>query len=168
MPDPLIILGSGGNGLDVLDVVDAINAQAVRWRVAGFLDDSVAPGTLIAGVPVLGGLRDARSHAHCRFVNSIGAEKSFRKRPEILALTGLGEDAWETLVHPGAHVSPRARMGRGVYVCAGAVIASNVTIGDQATIHPGCVVGHDAVVGPYAILAPGSTLSGFVKVGARG
>lgn len=164
MPDPLIVIGSGGNGLDVLDIVDAINARSMRWRVVGFLDDGVTPGTVVAGVEVVGGLKDAARFPECRFVNSIGAERSYARRPEILAATGLAADRWETLVHPGAHVSPRARIGRGAYVCAGAVLASNVTVGDQATIHPGCVLGHDSAVGEYSIVAPGATLSGFVKV----
>src|SRR4051812_33313301 len=54
MSRPLLILGTGGSAHDVLDVVEAINAVAPTWGVAGFLDDNRPPGTRHLGLEVFG------------------------------------------------------------------------------------------------------------------
>jgi sugar O-acyltransferase (sialic acid O-acetyltransferase NeuD family) len=166
MTRPLIILGTGGNAYDVMDVVEAINGAGARqWEVVGFLDDAKPQGSEFLGRPVLGRLAEAGRFARESFVNAIGSDASFRKRPEIVAGTGLPADRFATLVHPAAGVSSRARLGRGVCVNHGASVAGNVTIGDHVSVGPGCVIGHDCTVGDYAMLAPGAVVSGFVAVG---
>jgi UDP-3-O-[3-hydroxymyristoyl] glucosamine N-acyltransferase len=61
-------------------------------------------------------------------------------------------------VHPGAHVSPSARLGRDVEVHPGAMIGDDVEIGDGATIHagacllPGCRIGAEATIHPNVVL----------------
>jgi len=168
MSRPLIILGTGGNAYDVLDIVEAINASAAsqrQWEVTGFLDDARAAGTEFLGLPVLGRLTDAGRFSRESFVNAIGSDASYSKREAIIASTGLAQDRFATLVHPGAGVSSRARLGRGTYVNHGASIAGNVTIGAHVAVGPGCIVGHDATIGDYSMLAPGCIVSGFVRVG---
>ena len=166
MARPLIILGTGGNAYDVLDVVDAINAAgATVWEVAGFLDDARPVGSEYLGRPILGRLCDAGRFAKELFVNAIGSDASYARRPQIVDSTRLAADRFATLVHPAAGVSPRARVGRGVVVNYGASVAGNVTVGDQVSVGPCCVIGHDCTVGDFAMLAPRAIVSGFVTVG---
>ncbi|MDB5349301.1 MAG: sugar O-acyltransferase, sialic acid O-acetyltransferase NeuD family [Planctomycetota bacterium] len=165
MSRPLIILGSGGGAHDVLDLVEALNRVDLRWELLGFLDDVRPAGSHYLGLEILGGLRDAPSFGACTFVNAIGSDKNYRRRSEILGATGMPADRFATLVHPGASVSPRATLGRGVSVHFGASVGGNASIGDQAMLGPGSIVGHDCIVEDYAILAPGAVVSGFVQVG---
>ena len=163
---PLIILGTGGNAYDVLDIVEAINAEASStWDVVGFLDDARPVGGEFLGRPVLGRLAEAGRFGREWFVNAIGSDASYVKRPQIVSSTGLPADRFATLVHPAAGVSSRARVGRGVCVNFGGSVAGGVTVGDQVSIGPGCIVGHDSVVGEYSMLAPGAVVSGFVRIG---
>ena len=164
MKQPLVILGVSGNAYDILDIVEAINADAARWEVVGFLDDARAAETAHLGVPILGPLRQAPRWVGCAFVNAIGSDGSFRRRPEIVAATGLGPEHFATLVHPAASVSPRARLGRGVYASYGASVAGGVTVGDHVALGPGAIIGHDTVVGDHTVVAPGAVVSGFVHV----
>ena len=164
MSRPLVILGTGGNAYDVLDVVEAINAAAPTWDVVGFLDDARPPGTRHLGLEVLGPLRAATRFRDHAFVNAIGSDKSFRRLPEILASTGLAADQFTTLVHPAASVSARARLGRDVTVNYGACVGGGARIGDHATLCPGCIVGHDVTIEGYSVVAPGAVISGFVHV----
>lgn len=162
----LVILGTGGNAHDVLDVVEAINAAAPTWEIAGFLDDARPPGIRHLGFEVLGLLCTASRYANSAyFINVIGSDRSYWRRPEILGSTGLSPDRFATLVHPAASVSTRATIGRGVCVNFGVSIGGGATIGDHVTLCPGVIIGHDAVVGSFAILAPGAIVSGFVQVG---
>ncbi len=48
-----------------------------------------------------------------------------------------------TLIHPGAHVDPAARLGVDVEVMPGAVVTRWAEIGDRTVVHPGAVVGGD-------------------------
>src|SRR5207237_4161037 len=104
---PLIILGTGGNAYDVLDIVDAINGSAPsqqQWEVTGFLDDARAAGTEFVGRPILGRLAEAGRFARESFVNAIGSDASYSRREAIIASTGVALDRFATLVHPGAGV----------------------------------------------------------------
>lgn len=163
----LVILGAGGTAHDALDVVEAINAAgpAPAWRPIGFLDDTREPGSRHLGLEILGRLADALRFGDCTFLNVIGSDRSFRRRPEILAATGLPAGRFATLVHPAASVSARAHLGRGVLVNHGVSVGGGAAIGDHATLCPGCVVGHDAAIGEYTILAPGAIVSGHVRLG---
>jgi sugar O-acyltransferase (sialic acid O-acetyltransferase NeuD family) len=162
---PLIILGTGGSAHDALDIVEAINAVTPTWNVAGFLDDTRPPGSEHLGWPVLGRVSDAGRFADPLFVNVIGSDKSYRRRPEIVASTGVAPERFATLVHPLAGVSSRARLGRGVVVNHGVSVAGGVVVGDHVCLCPGVIVGHDTTIGDFALLAPAAVVSGFVTVG---
>jgi sugar O-acyltransferase (sialic acid O-acetyltransferase NeuD family) len=172
-PSPLVLLGAGGNGLDVLDIVEALNAEAPRWRLAGILDDAAPAGGAWRDLPILGRVAEARRLAGpdgplagAMFLNAIGSERTHAARPEIVARTGLPAARFATLVHPRAGVSPRAALGHGVCIGHGVSIAGQVRIDDHAWIGPGCVIGHDSVVEACALMAPRATISGFVRLGA--
>ena len=143
------------------------------WDVVGFLDDVRPPGTRHLGLEVLGPLHEAARFRDHAFVNTIGSDKSFRQRPQVIASTGLGRERFATLIHPAASVSARVRIGRGVVINPGVVVGGAAVIGDHVTICPGCIVGHETTIGDYSTLAPGAVVSGLVcmepvcYVGAR-
>ena len=116
---------------------------------------------------MLGPLAQATEFPDCLFINAIRNPTTFRITADILASTRLEPHRFATLVHPGACVSSRATVGRGVYVNVGASVAGNVTLGDHVSLGPLCIVGHDTVVGACSILAPGAVVSGGVRLGDR-
>ena len=163
----LAILGSGGNALDLLDVIDSINAREPSFDVVGVLDDARVPGTRWLGFEVLGGIAAAveQVSASCLFASSIWNTGTARQLDDILARTAVPAERFATLVHAGAHVSTRARLGRGVVINAGASVAGNVELADFVSIGPGCIVGHDTTIDSYSMLAAGSLVGGEVTVG---
>lgn len=161
----LVILGACGNGLDVLDAVDAANARQPRWEVIGFLDDGAAPGTTFGGLPILGGVEEAERLRGCVFISAIGSDRTRALRPAIVARSGVPRERFATVVHPAAAVSPRARLGGGVCVGACVSVGGGAVVEDFGWLGAGCIVGHDAVIGEHAVIAPGAVLSGFARVG---
>jgi len=162
---PLIILGTGGNALDFLDVVEAINDRTPTWELVGFLDDARAAGSTYHDVEVLGPIARATEFRRCWFVNAVGSDKSYRRRPDVVAATGLGDQFFATLIHPGASVSRRSQIGAGTVVNVGASVGGEVEVGRHATLGPNCTIGHNVVVEDFAVVAPGVVVSGFVRLG---
>ena len=107
----LVILGTGGNVQDILDVVDAINRQQVIWEIVGYLDDVRPAGDRHLNYPVLGPIQEARRLEDCYFINSIGSDNSYKRRENIIKSTGLPDELFATLIHPFASVSSRATLG---------------------------------------------------------
>jgi sugar O-acyltransferase (sialic acid O-acetyltransferase NeuD family) len=162
----LIILGTGGSSLDIIDVVDSLNAAGEAWETVGFLDDGKKTGSQHRGLPILGSLSDAQQHRNYLFINSIGSDRNYKSRAAIIANCGLDNQSFATLVHPNASVSPRARLGVGVCVNYGVSIGGGAVVGDHVYICPGAIIGHDTIIGAYSIIAPGAIISGFVEIGS--
>jgi len=163
----LIILGTGGNCVDILEAALEINARGTAvYEPLGFLDDNPELwGKAVSGLPVLGGLDKAKEFPDALFINGIGSPKSYREKEGIIARTGIPLERFETVIHPQASVSKSAVLGRGVAVLANATIASNARVGDHVIVLPGVVISHDDEIGAYTCVASGAAVSGGVKVG---
>jgi sugar O-acyltransferase (sialic acid O-acetyltransferase NeuD family) len=166
-PKRIIILGSSGTSLDILDTLRAINAAAgqERFRCIGLLDDNPAlKGATRNGVEVLGPMSMASS-LDCCVINGVGSSRSFIRKEEITARTGCPPERFVTLVHPTASVSPTAELGPGTVVMQNAVVCSNARVGSHVVVLPCAVISHDDVIGDYTCIATGVCISGSVHVG---
>ncbi len=164
----IIILGSGGTCVDILDAILELNrANAIPpYQVLGFLDDNPESwGKYFAGYKVLGPLSEAKRNANCCFVNGIGSFRNFWKKPQIIASTGLLLERFETIIHPRACVSQLASVGRGSVVLQNATITALATVGNHVIVLPNSVISHDAKIGDYTCIASGVCIAGGVQVG---
>lgn len=169
MPQKILILGTGGNSVDILDTLNDLNdARGERaYECVGFLDDDAQQcGREILGARVLGGLDRAAQYADAFFVNGIAGVNSFWKKREIIARTRMPRERFETIIHPTASVSRTARIGRGVVIFQNVTITSNVVIGDHVMVLPNTILSHDDVIGEYTSIAGGASISGNVRVGS--
>jgi sugar O-acyltransferase (sialic acid O-acetyltransferase NeuD family) len=164
----LVILGTGGNCLDILETVRRLNAvgPAPIYEVLGFLDDDPSrQSRSYLGIPVLGPLDQASTLQDAVFVNGIGSPRTYLGKPRIIARTGIPAGRFETIVHPSAQVSASATVGPGTVVLQNATIAAQATVGAHVIILPNSVLSHDDVVGDYSCIAGGVCISGAVHVG---
>jgi sugar O-acyltransferase (sialic acid O-acetyltransferase NeuD family) len=164
----VVILGTGGNSVDILDTVHDINSHAFHdvYECVGFLDDNQALwGNHLYGVKVLGPLVYAKELHGCYFVNGIGAPSNFWRKEAIISKTDLPLERFETIIHPSASVSKMARIGIGTVVFQNVTITSNVKIGNHTIILPNTVISHDDIIGDYTCIAGGVCLSGGVTIG---
>ena len=167
-PMPIIILGTGGSSIDILDAIRDVNDAAGRdlYKCVGFLDDDESKhGQSVSGLTVLGPIASAAKHADARFINGISSPTWFWKRDHIIAAAGIPPERFETIVHPRASVSRAATVGRGVAILAGATVCAGAHVGDHVTILPACIVSHDCRIGDYTTMAGGACVSGSVRVG---
>lgn len=166
--EAILILGTGGNAVDILDTVLAINAAALApvWEPRGFLDDDPGlRGETIHGIPVVGPLEAAGDYPDCRLVNGIGSPSSFRKKEELIKRTGAEISRFATLVDPRAVVSRFARIGPGTVVLPQAVVAADAEVGAHVIVLPQAVVSHDVKVGDFCCIASAAVMCGGVQLG---
>src|SRR5215204_1259115 len=120
--DDVIILGAGGHGKVVLDILRAQGA----FRPVGFIDDSDSlAGAEVCGIPVIGrfdGLVRVRDRGVRHVAVAIGRNELRVARGRAAEQLGF---ELVTAVHPTAFVSPRAVVGRGAVVAPNASIVTD-------------------------------------------
>ena len=150
----VIVIGGGGHAKVVIDCI-----QSAGDRVLGVLDDGLAPGTEILGIPVLGGVEACRNYPDCWFVIAIGGN-AVRK-----AIDAKLSVKWYTAIHPSAVVSKYATVGEGSMILANAVVNPCATVGRHCIINTAAIVEHDNKIADFVHLSPRSALAGNVTVG---
>ncbi len=159
----ILIIGAGGHGQVVADILLAAYRRGADSAPGGFLDDdSTLWGVSILGLPVCGPLDRLSEVQHDAVIVAIGENES--RRRVLLALSGRGT-CIANAIHPSAVVAADVQLGQGVAVCAGAVVNTGSVIGDGVILNTGCTVDHHSRIGDYAHIAPGVHLAGSVAVG---
>jgi UDP-perosamine 4-acetyltransferase len=158
----IVIVGAGGHGKVVLDIVRATGA----YKVVGFVDaDLTLAGKTVAGLPVLGPmnvlprLRQQRvSHA----IVAIGDNRTRLRYAQMLRGHGF---ELANAIHPSAVVAESASLGRNIVIAAQAAVCVDCQIGDSAIINTGAIVDHECQIGAGVHVCPGAKVAGRVQVG---
>ena len=161
---PIVIVGAGGQAR----VVAAALRQTGEWKLVGVLDDK--PGSI--GEPILDSavvgtyddlvrlVEQGIRHAFPALGDNNARMRLFRT---ILA---SGFDI-PVLIHPHALVDRTATVGRGTFVCAGAIIGVEARVGENCLINTGAIIEHETIVADGAHVAPGCRIGGRARVGER-
>jgi sugar O-acyltransferase (sialic acid O-acetyltransferase NeuD family) len=158
----LVIVGAGGFGREILDVLDA--AEGLPGDFVGFVDDSCAMVELIEamGERLLGSIDVMTDLAHEYFVG-VGDPAVRRSLDE--KLVGFGCVAAQPARHRTASIGRLVQLGPGTVVCGGANITTNIVAGRHLHVNLGATIGHDCVIGDFVTLAPSVNISGNVTIG---
>ncbi len=160
----VVIIGAGGFGREVLDVLEAVNAVAPTYEVLGFV---VEPGyqqlgELVNEVPVVG-YYDwlAANKADVKAICGVGAPAVRKHLIEKAANLGV---QFFSVVHPRAQLTRWVTVGTGTIITTGCILTNNITLGDHVHLNLDCTVGHDAVIEDYVTVSPGVHVSGNVTL----
>lgn len=160
----IAIFGAGGFGREVKTIIDRINQEyPSTYRLIGFYDDGLAAGTLVNGLPVLGGIADLNATDEpLALVISIGDPQT--KQKILSKLTNSLLD-FPSIIHPSVSISEDdVKIGKGCIICEGTIITCNITIEDFVILNLGCTVGHDTVIKSNCAFMPSVNISGEVIV----
>ena len=156
---PLLIFPCNGNGIEALDCLGG------AYRCIGFVDDTPdKQGTQRHGIPVLPRAALA-THRDAAVLAVPGGPASFRSRRQVIEALSIAADRFAQVIHPAAHVSPLARVGRNVLIMAGVVITSDAVIGDHVCILPNTVVHHGAAIGDWSLVGSNVAVAGGSVIG---
>ena len=162
----VVIVGAGGHGREIADVVRACIAAGEDLELLGFVDeDASLHGKRYDDAPVLGNSTWLGGKANdVQLLCGLGAPRT--KAAVVPRFRELGF-TWRGLIHPRAETTRTAKLGEGVILTAGVVVTNEIEIeiGDHVHLNRNSTVGHDCRVGDYVHLAPGAVLSGHVDIG---
>jgi len=154
LKSPVFVIGSGGYGKVVIQML-----RELRIPIGGIFDDD--PHVQVPrDVDYLGPIAFVNKYEQPQTVIAIG-DNILRR-----SISRSTRASWLTLIHPTSYVAPSAKLGRGVVICAHAVVSEDAVIGDHTIINTSASVDHDAVVGDFSHVACGVTLAGNVSIGS--
>lgn len=160
---PLVIIGTGGVGRQVLQIVRSVNEKAPKWKVIGFLDDNASRhGDYVHETPIVGGLEWLKERSGVSSAIAIG-DPSIRKQVAV-SLQRIGHTRVATLVHPKTEISSYVAIGKGSIIYPGVVIDTEVHIKEHVIINKGSTIGHDTIIEQFVTVSPGVNIGGAVTV----
>lgn len=161
--EPVVVIGCGGHGRELLDIIEAINRTCATFELLGVIDDRGDSEGLLArrNIPMLGDT-SLLARIPARYALGIGSPEG-RRRLDELARGGSRKPT--TLVHPTAVLGSDLRIGPGFVAAAYAQVTTNVSIGRHVHLNIGATVSHDCVLGDFTTLSPGVHVSGGARIG---
>jgi sugar O-acyltransferase (sialic acid O-acetyltransferase NeuD family) len=158
----LVIVGAGGFGREVLDIVEALQRAGDPMQFVGFVDDGeVHLDRLKRRNALLLGTTDALAATGGNFIIGIGSGTARRRLHDRLSRTN---QVAGPMVHPTASYGGDVEFGPGCILAAGARVTTNVRLGKHVHLNLNVTVGHDSVLEDYVTIFPSATISGDVRV----
>ncbi|MGH9025808.1 MAG: NeuD/PglB/VioB family sugar acetyltransferase [Acidimicrobiia bacterium] len=158
----LVIVGAGGHGREMLDVVEAINAQRPTWDFLGF----VANGELHPeraerrGVQIIGSV-ERLPELDAAYAIGVGDPRARARIDQFASSCGC-EAA--VLVHPSTVTGSDVTLGPGCSLAAGAVLTTGITLDRHVHVNVAASVSHDTSVGRWCTVGPGVRIAGWVEL----
>lgn len=160
----LAIIGAGELGLQLLDLSQNATDE---FDVVGFFDDTKETGTLIADIPVIGGLKDIESSYQNAYFDKLVIAIGYKHiniRDSLLTQL-ITKIPFATIIHRSSLINSSSKIKQGSVIYPGCIIDKNVTIGRNVLLNLGVTVAHDTTIGDNSFFAPRVVISGFVNVG---
>lgn len=162
--EKVVIIGTGGFGREVLDVLEAINQIETRYEILGFVTEPGfhKPGELINDQPVLG-YYDWLEHNKDQVKAICGVGAPATRMRLIRQAEQMGVQFFSA-IHPRAILTRWVKLGTGSIITAGCILTNNITIGEHVHLNLDCTVGHDVVIEDFVTVSPGVHVSGNVRL----
>ena len=166
----ILLLGTGGHCLSVLDSLKALNLYESIGLVAKDTDGSSLGHGLdtFEGIPVVGSDKDLPFLLEQGYtdafitVGSIGNPAIRQRLYDKVKQIGFHIP---NIVDRTAVVGSNVSLGEGIYVGKNAVVNTRCKIENCAIINTMALIEHECCIGDFVHIAPGSILCGNVSVG---
>jgi sugar O-acyltransferase (sialic acid O-acetyltransferase NeuD family) len=159
----IVIIGAGGFGREVAQLLRDLNASDSSFSLLGFVDEKGEVEKKLSA-PLLGNDAWAISHLHPS-VGIVLAVGNAALRARLALRYQEAGFSFPTLVHPSVRLGAEVSLGAGCILCAGTTLTTDIQVGQHVHVNLHCTVGHDAVLEDVVTLSPGVHLSGEVRIG---
>lgn len=156
----VVIVGAGDQARVVYDIFEENPSIEVVNFISDFMKHS---DEKINGIPIkkFDFLPTLLEQGVNRFIVAIGDNKI--RASHFNKLIGMGMEPINAIAST-AHVSKKAKIGKGVTIFPGVIIRTGTEIGNNTIINTGSIIEHDNAIGDHVHIAPGCSLAGRVAV----
>ena len=167
----IVVYGGGALGLEAISYLKDLQLQDKicndRCKLDGVIDDGIAR------------IADAEA-IYGSALNCWKSEEEVQWEAGDMVLIAVGEPIvryrifqrlsaipvqFFTLIHPTAHVSSTATIGRGTIIGPFSFVGPFTTIGDNSVLNTYASAGHDCIIGNSSVLSPYAVLNGSANIG---
>jgi len=158
----VLVVGAGGHGQVVADILLAQRAAGAELEVVGYVDDDVRlHGQSRLGLRVLGPMTAIPRIQPDAVVVAVGDNV---RRAHLYGRIAHSTVEFAIACHPTAVMGIDASVGDGSMVCARAVVGCASTVGRGVILNTACTIDHHARIGDFVHVAPGVHLGGDVSI----
>jgi sugar O-acyltransferase (sialic acid O-acetyltransferase NeuD family) len=160
----LLVIGSSRHASVLVDAIEL----AGKYRVAGYLDDTLAPGTIRRGYSVLGGLGDVAQICAEQLIDSVAiaiGDNWWRRKVHSDLVQKCPGLEFPVVKHPSSVIAASAEISRGAAILACSHIGPGSRVGEFCIINTGSSMDHDCTMHDFASIAPGVFMGGLVQIG---
>ncbi|HUQ34259.1 MAG TPA: acetyltransferase [Pyrinomonadaceae bacterium] len=164
----VIIIGAGGHGREVADILRHQAQHHPDLNLLGFIDeDRMLHRQVINDLPILGDWSwfESADRSEIAVICAVGLPLARRRLAEHARALGL---SFINAISPLARLSPYTKIGEGVMIFPHSVTGTDSLIGDHAVLNVGATISHDTRIDRYCTLNPGVHLAGNVLIGEGG
>ncbi|MBN1597325.1 MAG: sialic acid O-acetyltransferase [Bacteroidales bacterium] len=165
----VVFIGAAGTALNIIEqVIDSGKRYNEYVEPAGIIIDTYKKGTIISGIPVLGGLKDIAGYLadnDIYFIFALYKPEKLQERYNLLESLNIPLNRFLNFFHPSSCVSKSFKCGTGNVILGNSTVHSNVIFGNFNIINSNVVIEHDTVLGDGNFLASGSCVGSRVKIG---
>lgn len=158
----IVIIGAGGCGRELLDLLEVCNQEENQYEVLGFIVQKqfAQVGDIVNGYPVLGDF--GWFEKNTKYVNAICAVGASHHRRRLTNIALSYNAQFCSVIHPSVYVSRWLEIGIGSIIAAGCILTTQIKIGNHVYVNYGCTIGHDVELEDFTTVLPGSHISGSV------
>lgn len=168
------IIGAGGHGREIYQIVRDINSKKQEFEFMGFIDDNKALWNKeIMGKSVLGGIDWIHNNKDSDIQYLIGlGDPVFKKIIFDRIIEKRKDIEFFNAIHPSVRILDDVKMGSGVAVFPNCVVSINVTLSDHSCLNSGVNISHDSSMGifsnanPYVVINGTCTICDGVYLGS--
>lgn len=160
----LLVIGSSHHASVLVDAIELEGA----YSVAGYLDDTLAPGTVRRGYSVLGGLDAAARICSEELIgNAVIAigDNWWRRKVYLDLAQNCPRLNFPVIKHPSCVIASSTEIGKGTALLACAHVGPGSRVGEFCIINTGSSMDHDCAMHNFASIAPGVFMGGLVRIG---
>ncbi len=159
----VLVIGAGGHGQVVADILLTASRQGAHEYPCGYLDHNENLwGSVLLNLPVIGSIDQRDKFEHDAVIIGIGDNLTRRR---LFALLSRSSERFATARHPSAVLSEHCVIRHGTVVGAGVIVNAGACIGSNVILNTGCSIDHHTLIGDHAHIAPGARLGGEVTIG---
>jgi sugar O-acyltransferase (sialic acid O-acetyltransferase NeuD family) len=160
----VVIVGAGGHGQVVADLLLSAARAGSATRPVGYVDDDASlVGRMLLGLQVLDRVDGLSRIPHDAVVVAIGHNAT---RRQVFNMLAARKERFVVARHPSAIIAESATVGAGTMICAGAIVNPGAIIGSNVILNTGCSIDHHNRIGDHVHIAPGVCTGGDVTVEA--